>query len=356
MSRIDALRKRLVEVEADAFFSLSPPINYYLTGFRGTTSAVLVTETDAKFLCDFRYTEQAQTQVRYCVVEEVSGGMTTRVGEQLNALGAKTIAYDSGYLTVQEMLGVDKATDGELKPVGNLTSVLRSVKSPAEIEKIRTASQLAEGVLADMVPTLETGTIENEFAAAFEYEFKKRGAEGSSFDMIALFGSRSSLPHGVPKDTALSEGDVVLLDFGCLLDAYCSDLTRTYTFGRIPGPWFEEIYELTRNAQAIAIDAVAPGKTGREVDAVARDHIAEAGYGDYFGHGLGHGLGIEIHEAPRVSTLSETVLEPGMVVTIEPGIYLPGKGGVRIEDVVAVTDSGCELLSDTPKELTVLGN
>ena len=228
------------------------------------------------------------------------------------------------------------------------------MKSPDEIERIRQASQLAEAVLADLLPTLTTGLTERELAASFEHQFKRRGARGPSFETIALFGPRTSLPHGEPGDTPLTPGDAVLLDFGCQLNGYCSDLTRTYAYDTIPGAWFETVYSVVLQAQQAALEAIRPGIECRQLDAVARDIITQASYGERFGHGLGHGVGIEVHEAPRLGKDSQTVLEEGMVVTIEPGIYLPGQGGVRIEDLVAVTAHGCQPLCDTPKTLKVL--
>jgi Xaa-Pro aminopeptidase len=256
---------------------------------------------------------------------------------------------------VAEFEAVKKTYEGALKSTPTLVSASRQIKTAEEVERIRAASALAEGVLADVTAAIQAGITERDLAAEFEYEFKRRGASGASFDTIALFGARSSLPHGAPGDTALTHGDIVLLDFGCRLDGYCSDLTRTYAFGRIPSPWFEEVYDLTLTAQTIALEAIRPGKTGREVDAVARDLITEAGYGVNFGHGLGHGVGIEIHEGPRLNKESDTTLVEGMIVTVEPGVYVPGKGGVRIEDLVVVTKDGCEILSSAPKELRVLG-
>ncbi|MBI5094193.1 MAG: aminopeptidase P family protein [Candidatus Hydrogenedentes bacterium] len=354
-SILKALREGLAKAECDAFCSIAPPTNQYLAGFKGTTSAVIITKTHAVFLCDFRYTEQASQQVKGYEIHEVAGSLPARVGEWLDKLGVKTAAFEPGYLTVADFESIQKNFEGALKPVSAIVSDLRQIKSPDEIERIRAASALAEGVLADLTAALDAGVTERDLAAEFEYEFKRRGASGASFDTIALFGPRSSLPHGAPGDTPLARGDIVLLDFGCRLDGYCSDLTRTFAFGTIPSPWFDEVYELTLTAQTIALEAIRPGKTGREVDAVARDLIAEAGFGPNFGHGLGHGVGIEIHEGPRLNKESDTVLVEGMVITVEPGIYVPGKGGVRIEDLVVVTKDGCELLSAAPKELKVLG-
>jgi len=353
--RITALRKQLEAAGCDAFISLAPPTNQYLAGFTGTTSVIIITQNEAQFLCDFRYTEQAAVEVRGYGIEEMKGSLQTRAGERLAALGVEAVAFEPGYMTVSERDAIAAAYSGTLKPVSDIVSALRVRKSPEEIAKIRAAGELAEGVLNDLVAQLEPGTTERELAAQFEYQFKARGARGASFDTIALFGARSSLPHGQPGDWALEAGDIVLLDFGCRLDGYCSDLTRTYAFGRIPAAWFEEVYELTLTAQRMALEAIRPGMLCKDLDAVARSIISDAGHGDHFGHGLGHGVGIEIHEAPRLNPESQTLLEPGMIVTIEPGIYLPERGGVRIEDLVVVTKDGCENLSGTPKELRILG-
>jgi Xaa-Pro aminopeptidase len=353
--RLEGLRRRMAENGCDGFISMAPPINQYLTGFRGTTSMVVVTQGGADFLCDFRYTEQAGDQVDDAfAISEVKGALGTRLAEWMNALDISQAAFDPASMSVAERMSIESVYRGVLKPVDDLVAPLRMVKDAVAIGQIRTASALAEGALADTLPQLQTGVTESDFAALLEYEFKKRGARGPSFDTIVLFGPRSSLPHGMPGNNALEPGDVVLIDFGCRKNGVCSDLTRTYSFGTISGSWFETVYTCVLEAQLKAIDAIRPGLQGKEIDKVARDHIAQAGYGDYFGHGLGHGLGIEIHEAPRLNPESDTVLAPGMVVTVEPGIYLPGKGGVRIEDVVAVTEDGCEVLSTTPKDLKVL--
>lgn len=352
--RIEKLRQRLSTAGGDAFFSMAPPTSQYLSGFLGSTSAVIVTETEALFLCDFRYTEQAQEQVKAFIIEEVSGSMPVRLGERLNALGVQTALFEPQSITVAEVDEIGQACSATLKPDKNLVSALRQVKEPEEIQAIREASALAEGVLETLVGELHAGITERELAARFEYEFKRRGASGASFDTIALFGPRSSLPHGAPGDTPLREGDVVLIDFGCRRNGYCSDLTRTYAFGTIPDLWFEGTYELVLTAQRIALEAARPGISARELDATARDLIEAAGHGQHFGHGLGHGVGIEIHEAPRLNRESESILEAGMVITIEPGVYLPGQGGIRIEDLVVITDDGCRVLSETSKELRVI--
>ncbi len=353
-SRLDALRVELQSHGCDAFVSFFSPANEYLTGFRGSTSAVLITPTDAVFLCDFRYTEQAGEQVKGFVVEEVAGGVETAAGERLKGLGVTRIAVEPSTLSLDQSMTVERVAGTAVVPIKGLGTTARMVKFDDEKSKLRASSALAEAALASVLPLLKEGITEAEFVAHLEFEFKKRGALGSSFSPIALFGSRSSLPHGVPGKKRLESGDIVLLDLGCILESYCSDLTRTFVFGTIPGNWFEEIYKVTLTAQLAALGAIRPGVSCRDADAVARDIITEAGYGKYFGHGLGHGVGLEIHEAPRLNQHSDTILQPGMAVTVEPGIYIPGQGGVRIEDLVLVTEAGCEILTKLPKDLKVL--
>ncbi len=353
--RLSRIRRDLAETGCDAFFNFSTHTNEYLTGFRGSTSAVLITQEHAHFLCDFRYTEQARKQVAGFEVHEVCGCMEVRAGERLEELGTKRAGFDPTVLSVYQRDTLAEAFEGELEALPDLVPAMRQVKDTEEVTRIREACHLAEEALLALVPTLEEGMTEREFAARLEYEFKLRGAQGASFDSIALFGPRSSLPHGMPGEKPLERGDIVLIDCGCIRDSYCSDLTRTYVFGTIPGAWFEEIYRVTFEAQAAALEAVKPGAVARNVDAVARDAIRDAGYGDYFGHGLGHGVGLEVHELPRLNMQAETVLQPGMAVTVEPGIYLPGRGGVRIEDLVVVTETGCEVLTQASKEFEVLG-
>jgi Xaa-Pro aminopeptidase len=356
--RLDALRARITAAGCDGFVSVHPAANQYLSGFLTSldhvSSVIVVTAAEAHFLCDSRYTEQAQREVRDLEITQITGDQMQRGGELLGKLGIKRAAFDPNGHTVAEHGRLAAGFGGELVPDDSLVTNLRLRKEDCESDAIRAASQLAEGVLLDVLPSLREGVAEREIAAEIEYEFKRRGCSGTSFSTIVLFGANSSLPHGVPGERRLKPGDAVLIDMGCRRGGYCSDLTRTFVFSSIPGPWFEEVYSLTRRAQLAALDAIRPGVTGREVDAVARGIITEGGHGERFGHGLGHGVGIEIHEEPRLNTRSDTVLEPGMVVTVEPGIYLPGQGGVRIEDLVLVTESGCEVFTQTSKELKVL--
>ncbi|HUW60779.1 MAG TPA: Xaa-Pro peptidase family protein [Candidatus Bathyarchaeia archaeon] len=352
--RIEAVRQKMARTEADACLSLSEPDNFYLTGFTGDKSALIVTGDESVFLCDGRFIEQARVEVANCRIEEAKGSFIAAVGKPLEAIEPGMVAYDPDALTVGQLNLLEAAYDGPFVAVSGLVTGLRVVKSSEELEHIRGASELAEGVLVDVLDAVKEGCTEMELAARIEYEFKRRGAIGPSFPTIVLFGSRSSLPHGRPGPRRLRPGDIILIDMGCRRDGYCADLTRTFSYATIPGTWFDEIYQVVLAAQQAALGQVRAGVRCRDVDALARDLIDKAGYGKHFGHGLGHGVGIEVHESPRLNSESEAVLDAGMVVTVEPGIYLPGEGGVRIEDLVVVTEQGCEILTRTPKELKVL--
>ena len=354
-SRIDALRSRMADRGISAFVSMSMPTIQYMTGFTGSTGGYIATETEARLLVDSRYTEQAQAETSDCTLQDFSAHLGKSLGETLADMGVPSCACEESLLTVTAHRSLAKAFGGELTNAGDLVEGLRMIKSADEIEKIRRAIQLAESILTDLHDRIVDGMPEREAGAWLTYEAQRRGATGPSFPPIALWADRSSLPHGQPGDASLKHGDVMLFDYGCHLDGYCSDLTRTYAYGTISGSWFEEIYGITLEAQLAAIDALKPGITGRKADDAARSIIDAAGYGDHFGHSTGHGVGIEVHEGPRLSKLADECLEPGMVVTVEPGIYLPGKGGVRIEDMAVITESGCEVLTSLPKDLKVIG-
>jgi Xaa-Pro aminopeptidase len=237
-----------------------------------------------------------------------------------------------------------------LEPAGGLVEAERAVKEPGEIERIAAAAALADEVYDWLREQGLVGRTEREVAFALEHEMRRRGATDPSFPSIVASGPRGALPHASPADVAIERGTLVTLDLGVVLDGYCSDCTRTWATGDLPDD-LAAIYELTLRAQLAALGAVRPGPEGREVDAVAREMIAQAGHGEHFGHGLGHGVGIEVHEAPRLARTGEDALVAGNVVTVEPGVYLPGRGGVRIEDLVVVTETGRDVLTGTTKDL-----
>ncbi len=352
--RMAGVQTALKGQEYDGFLSIDPIDNAYLTGFFGSTSALLVAADTARFLCDFRYIEQATAQVANAEVVECAGSLDVRLAEHLEQLHLKHVAFEPDTMSVARHETIRKHCSAELAPAPGFCRDLRLRKEPSELECIAAATALAEEALEATLKHLKSGVAERSIAALLEYEFKIRGAQGASFDTIVLFGERSSLPHGKPGDRTLAAGDIVLVDCGCVLDGYCSDLTRTFVFGRIPGDWFGEIYEITRCAQEKALQNVRSGVAAKDVDAAARSAIADAGYGEKFGHGTGHGVGLEVHEAPRLNAESGAVLENGMVVTVEPGIYLPGQGGVRIEDLLVVTDDGSRNFNRLSKELRIL--
>ncbi len=355
IDRIQAIRAGLHDAGHDAFFSLSAGANRYLANFIGTTSCVLITPNEAFFLCDFRYTEKAQRVVADYTVKEVSGSLPVRLGEHLNALGVSRAAFDPSRLTVAEHSAIAEVfVGGALIADNDLVTRVQMIKSAGEIARIREASQLKESVVARIIDGLKEGDTERSVAARLEYELKSAGADALSFDPIVAFGENSAMPHYMPGGRRLAKGDVVLIDCGCEKNGYCSDWTRTFAFGSIPGSWFEAIYDVTRKAQEGALEAIQAGKGCREVDAIARDIITEAGYGPRFGHGLGHGIGVEVHEAPRMNPTASETLQAGMAITVEPGIYLPGQGGVRIEDLVIVTEDGCDVLTKYSNDLRVI--
>jgi len=349
-------RLRALLGRGEAFVSLDGPTNLYLTGLAASASAVVVMDSTADLLVDFRYIEQA---------EQCVGGIwrVTQTGEPLvraasrvaKEHGASLVCVEPDRLSLKQWHGLLEEADGlRCMPREDLTGILRRIKDAGEVAAISKAAQIAEAAVQNALAEVHVGMTESELAARIEFEFKRRGARKPSFDTIALFGARSSLPHGAPGDTRLEPEMIILVDCGCVADHYCSDLTRTWFFGTLIPPWFREIYEVTLQAQAAAIAAVRGGISCRDVDAAAREVIRAAGYGPYFGHGTGHSVGLEIHENPRVNMQDPSILEPGMVITVEPGIYLPGQGGVRIEDMVLVTETGAEVLTSLPKELQVI--
>jgi Xaa-Pro aminopeptidase len=352
--RIACLQSSMKRSGYDAFISVDPVDNAYLTGFFGSTSALLITAQEVEFLCDFRYIEQAAAQVHHGQVLECKGNLDIRLAERLVQQRLVRIAFEPETVSVARYETLKKNCTGTLIAAPGICRDLRLRKEQGEIERIAAATDLAEEALEATLEHLTTGVSECAIAGLLEHEFRKRGAQGASFDTIVLFGERSSLPHGRPGDRPLQKGDIVLVDCGCVLDGYCSDLTRTFVFGRIPDSRFGEIYEVTRVAQAEALQAARSGVCARVVDAAARTRITDAGYGDNFGHGTGHGVGLEVHEAPRLNAESGAVLKAGMVVTVEPGIYLPGRGGVRIEDLVVITGDGNSNFNRLPKELRIL--
>ncbi|MDR1464483.1 MAG: Xaa-Pro peptidase family protein [Oscillospiraceae bacterium] len=326
----------------------------YLTGFSSSMGVLLITRDCARFLADSRYIEAARAEVQACETAEL-----TRLREQLPALlrewGISVLLLEAGSVTLAEAAQYRKWLPDVTLETGpaldQAIEALRVRKRDWEVARIRQAQRIAEAALTEVRPLLQPGRTEREIALALDYAMLRGGADALSFETIAVGGENSAKPHGVPGGRALRDGDFLTLDFGAVVDGYHSDMTRTIAIGT-PSEEMRRVYKIVLAAQEAALAALRPGLPCREADAAAREIIAAAGYGDSFRHGLGHGVGVEIHEAPTLSARSEGILAPGHVVTIEPGIYLPGRFGVRVEDMALITESGYENLTAAGKELS----
>lgn len=325
----------------------------YLCGFSGSEGALLLTRDAAWFLCDSRYTTQAAAEVGEAEVRQFTVKLES-VAELVMELRLSRVGFEAAHTTVADFRALSERLEGvELTAIGAELDQIRACKDRDELERLQRVAEIASESLLATLPRLVPGTVEAEFARELEFEMRRRGADGRAFDFIVASGERGAMPHGRASARALRPGDLVTIDFGALLDGYYSDETVTVALGP-PDERSREIYGIVKEAHDRAVAAVRPGVGCRELDAVARDYIRECGYGDCFGHGLGHGVGLEIHEKPVISPRGEALVEEGMVFTIEPGIYIPGFGGVRIEDTLVVTADGCRLLTQVPKELMVL--
>ena len=367
LARVRRLAPLLREREAHLLLVLDPVNLRYLTGFTGTNGlALLPAEPDGggeghgawRFLTDFRYATQSAAQVpapfeRHVVAVNLLEG----AAELLDAAPGGRLGFEEGALTVKqharlrELLG----ERWELVPCGGLVEWLREVKEPEEVRRIRAAAALADEALAGVLEAGLVGRTEREVALDLEVRMRRLGAQAPSFPSIVAAGPHSALPHAEPRAQAIPPDTLVTIDWGALLDGYCSDCTRTYATGERLSDEARAIHALVLEAQLAGLAAARPGPDGKAVDAAAREVIERAGHGEHFGHGLGHGVGLEVHEAPRLArTAGEEPLRAGQVVTVEPGVYVPERFGVRIEDLVVLTEDGCEVLSGLPKELAVV--
>jgi Xaa-Pro aminopeptidase len=353
VSRADRVAERLEERELDLLLVTNLVNVRYLTGFTGSNGMAIVGRDVRRFITDFRYVEQAAIQVQGFDREQGPQDFVAALGEGWPE-GSLRVGFEDDHVTVRrrQRLGEVVPERIELVPAGGIVEALRAVKEPEEIERIAAAAALADEVYGVLREQGLSGRSEREVALALENEMRRRGAE-PGFPSIVASAERGALPHAVPTDEAIPRGTLVTLDIGAQLDGYCSDCTRTWATGELPGD-LAEAYEVVRRAQAEALAAVRPGPEGRELDAVARDIIEAAGHGEHFGHGLGHGVGLEVHEGPRLARSVEARLAAGNVVTVEPGVYLPGRGGVRIEDLVVVTEDGHDVLTGTSKDLILV--
>ena len=351
MTRGERLGELVRKRELEMLF-VSDLINVrYLTGFTGTNGACLVAPELRLFFTDFRYTERAAEKVgAEWERPEAERELLPQIAKRMRG----RVGYEDAKLSVRQLKRLREAVgEGvDLVPAGDLVEELRAVKEPEEIERIAAAAELADGVYRWALERGLADKSERDVARACEARIRELGAE-PSFPTIVAAGANGALPHAEPGERQIGRGELVVFDMGALLDGYCSDCTRTFATGE-PGEEAREVYELVREAQAAALEAVKPGAGGKKVDAVARELIAAAGHGERFGHGTGHGVGLEVHEGPRLAVSSEDELRQGNVVTVEPGVYLPGRFGVRIEDLIVVTADGHRNLSGPPKELQLV--
>lgn len=350
-ARPDRLAALLAERELDALLVTDPANLRYLTGFTGTSGLCLVGERERLFVTDFRYVDQARDQVEGFDRIQGREDLLVETAERLSG----RVGFDDAQVTVRTHRRLNELLGGraELVPVSGLVERLRAVKEAGELRSIREAAALTDDVLEHLCTRGLVGRSEREVAHDLEHEMRERGAEGASFPPIVAAAAHGALPHAGPRPERIPAGALVIVDLGCVLDGYCSDCTRTFATGPLEGE-ASAVYDLVLDAQQRALAAVRAGAGGRAVDAVAREAIAAAGHGERFGHGLGHGVGLEIHEQPRLSPRADGELAAGNVVTVEPGVYVSGSFGVRIEDLVAVTEDGCEVLSGFPKALVTL--
>lgn len=354
-ARLARLRNKLNEKQVDGMLVTSAVNRRYLSGFTGTSGYLLVTADQAVLFSDFRYRSQAPAQAPDFTFVEHGQKPQETIRDKAREFGVRRLAFEDHDLTVADHHRYAEAfPDTELVPAGKLIEDIRMVKDEAELAVMREACAIADRAFQHMLDVLKPGVTERAAALELEFFMRKEGASGTSFETILASGERSALPHGTASDRVLGSGEFVTLDFGAYYNGYCSDLTRTVVLGPATDR-HREIYNIVLEAQQAVLDGIRPGMTGREADKIARDIIGKHGYGDQFGHGTGHGLGMEIHEEPRLSLSGNIVLEPGMTVTVEPGIYVPDFGGVRIEDDIVITDSGADLLTHAPKDFIVIG-
>ncbi len=354
--RVDALRGKFQGFGIDTLWVVRPENRRYLSGFKApdgglteSSGSLLITFNEAILITDSRYTTQAEQEVVGFEVVTQKEGLVEALSNALKQLRTQRLGFEGGYLIwelfqeVTEKLS-QQSPPIELVPLSGAVEEMREIKEPAEIALLRKSAGLMGDVLARVIEDLEPGRSEREVAWRIETFIREQGADEASFPPIVASGPNSALPHAVPTERALREREPIIIDVGAKLEGYCSDMTRTVFLGE-PSVEFKEIYATVREAQISALRSLRPGMETTEADSIARDHIAKAGYGAYFGHSLGHGIGLATHETPALAPLKPKALREGMVFTVEPGIYIPGKGGVRLEEMVTLGRDGAELIT-----------
>lgn len=355
LERQARLVRRLADEGLDALLVTHPPNVRYLTGFSGSAGLLLVDGRGARLITDYRYAEQAPEETRgAALVVMEQKNLWDRLRRLLEVPGRVRLGFERDRLTVREAERMSRLDGAEPVATAEMVETLRAVKDDGEVEAIRAAAELAHAALAEVLPTIRAGQTEREVAARLEYELRVRGSEWHPFQTIVASGPRSALPHARASERPIGRGEWLLIDFGAQLFGYCSDITRTVLVGAAADGRQREVYGVVETAAREARTRIRAGMSGREADALARDVIDAAGYGEAFGHSLGHGVGLEVHEGPRLAKLAEEPIPAGAVVTVEPGIYLQGWGGVRLEDDIHLTANGPRCLTDGRTELLEL--
>jgi Xaa-Pro aminopeptidase len=353
MEKLEKLRSSFEKLGIDGILIASTYNRRYIANFTGSAGVVLISSEKALFITDFRYVEQATKQCQGFEIVQHTGTIVEEVATQAKNLGIEKLGFEQEHLTFSAFRSYEKAVDAELVPVSGVVEKLRLIKTSSEIKILKEAADIADAAFKHILDFIAPGKTELEVSNELEFFMRNAGATSSSFDIIVASGYRSALPHGVASDKLIETGDFVTLDFGAYYKGFVSDITRTVAVGE-PNAKLKEIYDVVLEAQLRGMAGIKPGMTGKEADALTRDYISEKGYGEYFGHSTGHGIGLEVHEGPALSSKSDIVLETGMIVTVEPGIYIPGLGGVRIEDDTMITETHNETLTHSTKELIIL--
>ncbi len=355
MNRVSQLIKNMDLLSHQGIMVHNPSNMFYLANYRGE-GFLLITKNLNLLITDSRYTEQAEKEALGYKVLTISQGVSYSdlAFEAMKEQGISSLYCEEDYLSVQTFTQYQKKFEGlSFSSIGSAITSLREIKDEGEIESIKQACALTSKAFDYILTQVKEGVTEKELALSLEYYMLTHGASGLAFSSIVASGENSSLPHAIPGDRKITSGDFITFDFGSKVNGYCSDMTRTIAFGK-PSEQLKEIYHIVLAAQEKAESGLKPGASCKNVDAIARDYITEKGYGQYFGHGLGHSLGIDIHENPRLSYGSEDFVKTNQLLTVEPGIYLPGVGGVRIENTCLITDTGMLPLTTAPKELIIL--
>ena len=356
MNNIERIQEILKERGLDGLLLTDEKNQRYAAGFAFTDGAVLVGREKAWLITDSRYIEAAEKNAAAGVtvwLYDRQRPLMERLKAAIREAGMERLAAEDGKLSHREYLAYEQALGMALLPAGELMAKLRAAKTEEEIGAMRAAQAIAERALEEVLPLIRPGMTEKQVMAELVYRTLRHGSEGNSFDPIVVSGPNTSLPHGVPGDRVIQRGDFVTMDFGCLKEGYCSDMTRTVAVGEASDE-MRNVYDIVLKAQLAGIAVARAGIPGKEIDAAARKVITQAGYGPYFGHGFGHSLGLDIHEAPSANLRGEEPMPVGAVCSAEPGIYLPGRFGVRIEDVMILREGGCDVITKAPKELIIL--